>query len=188
MYKERCRSKNPAEDTITTTTTTEEENHKRRNGTTTSKEKPKEIKNTRELCLLSKSEESLRRCIVLRRRNPLDVNDNRWHARTKKKGKTPTTPTMKLATVEQERKKERKNKENREVMNAPRKRKSAAIWIQKSATMKGTERIQASCEDFSQLRSPISSLSLSLTLGFEKMLDDALEKVRFLSASSSSSS
>jgi len=95
---------------------------------------------------------------------------------------------MKLATVEQERKKERKNKENREVMNAPRKRKSAAIWIQKSATMKGTERIQASCEDFSQLRSPISSLSLSLTLGFEKMLDDALEKVRFLSASSSSSS
>jgi hypothetical protein len=126
--------------------------------------KTKRIKKTRELCLLSKSEESLRRCIVLRRRNPLDVNDNRWHARTKKKRKTPTTPTMKLATVEQERKKERKNKENREVMNAPRKRKSAAIWIQKSATMKGTERIQASCEDFSQLRSPISSLSLSLSL------------------------
>jgi hypothetical protein len=71
--------------------------------------KTKRIKNTRELCLLSKSEESLRRCIVLRRRNPLDINDNRWHARTKKKRKTPTTPTMKLATVQskKERRKER---------------------------------------------------------------------------------
>ncbi len=46
-------------------------------------------------------------------------------------------------------------------MNAPRQKKFAAIWIQKSATMKGKERIQASCEDFSQLKSPSSSLSHS---------------------------
>jgi hypothetical protein len=72
------------------------------------KRNTKIIKNTRELCLLSKSEESLRRCIVLRRRNPLDITDNRWHARTKKKRKTPTTPTMKLATFhsKKERRKE----------------------------------------------------------------------------------
>jgi hypothetical protein len=46
---------------------------------------------------------------VLPRRNPLDINDNRWYTRTEKKRKTPTTPTMKLATVQskKERRKER---------------------------------------------------------------------------------
>jgi hypothetical protein len=124
--------------------------------------KTKIIKNTRELCLLSKSEESLRRCIVLRGRNPLDVNDNRWHAKNKEEEEDADDADEETRhRPEQERKKERRNKENRVVMNAPRKRKSAAIWIQKSATMKGKERIQASCEDFSQVKSPISSLSHS---------------------------
>jgi hypothetical protein len=75
--------------------------------------KSKIIKNTRDKCLLSKSEESLRRCIVLRGRNPLDVNDNRWHARTKKR-KTPTTPTKKLATVQS--KKERRKEGTKRIV------------------------------------------------------------------------
>jgi hypothetical protein len=39
----------------------------------------------------------------------LEITDDRWHARTKKKRKTPTTPKMKLATVQtkKERRKER---------------------------------------------------------------------------------
>jgi hypothetical protein len=51
---------------------------------------------------------------VLRRRYPLDINDNRWHARTKKKRKTPTTPTMKLATVQS--KKERRKEGTRRIV------------------------------------------------------------------------